>query len=132
MGSVILSTFPFKDEYFEVVVHDEFDATAGDEGWMELHLADRERYGLYRLFIFTLNSTKDRLTLWIREPLHGQLFTSQFIYRAFTEVCKCLEKEYDLFALMWVLGIEFHIEGTTEQEKDREILRKEKEVDVLF
>jgi len=123
--------FQFKGEYFEVVVQDEFDLTAGEKGWIELHLENRNKFGLYKLFVLTLSNSKDLLTLWIREPVHGQLFTYQFIQRVFKEVGKCLAEEYGLNDLNTAIGARLYTSQMSDFEKDMETLLDEA-VEVLF
>ena len=103
MGFDVVTTFEFKNELFEVWVRDEFDATEGEEGWIEIRIADPEKYGVYRLFVFGLCGPE--LIMWINEQVHGQLFTRAFIDRCFEEVHHYLDKKFGLINLQEIIGV---------------------------
>ena len=103
MGFDVVAEFEFKNERFEVWVRDEFEATEGVEGWIEIRIADQKKYGVYRLFVFGLAGPE--LILWINEQVHGQRFTWQFIDRCFDEVCVYLDEKFGLIQLQEIIGV---------------------------
>lgn len=101
LGGFIASYYTFKNEIFDIVIRNEFDSTAGEDGYIEIWLRDRERYGIYKLFMLYPNDSKEILTRFIQEPLHGQLFTLAFINCVFSEVYDCLQESMDFRDLYW-------------------------------
>jgi len=133
MGGFIASSFTFKNEIFEIVILDEFDVSMGEEGYIEIWLRDREKFGVFKLFMIYLSELKTTMIFWIRESVHGQLFSLEFIDRVFEEVCACLQERYGLSELILTLGAYPHREPSGSFEKAVErLLQEEDDIEILF
>jgi len=103
MGFIVIKKFVLKNEVFEVWVRDEFESTEGMEGWIEIRIADREKYGIYRLFEFLLNGPE--LIMWFNHQVQGQLFTRAFIDRCFDEIHDYLEEKWGRINSQEIIGM---------------------------